>query len=592
VVRPADKHRVTTGALFEDRHTDARMRRTIPQFARLGALSVAVTSPFATDSTRGRLALLGLAVVAVVIAQLVSWRNLVDRLSHDAVFVLLLAYCVLIALAVTVTGDANSPYNLLFVIPTVFTAVFFTGWVRYAIAVAAPLISYAIVGQFLEVPAADQPIHLALFLLVAHFGAAVAGTLREALRANTALHSVLEASTGNPLDADLAGIGIDAALSVAGWDAGGVVVTEGDRIAIPAVRGISPELARLYTERPLESAAAVIVRPVIGGGGTAEFEDLAEFVGADHPLVVEGIVSLAALPVAYHGAVIGALLVGHRQHRRLDDRERDRLVRVCEQLGLALGSAAAYRQETQVAENLRELNRRKDEFLANISHELRTPAATIKLVAATLRSSAARLDADQLAEMYRTLERRSDHLSELIGDLLDEAVADAGETRLAIGPIDWNDAVRRWAEIVTLQTDREVTLSLPPQPVTGAGDAVKLERVVVNLLSNAAKFSPPETAIELELSCGAGLDANIEVAVIDHGIGIAPDQLDRIFDRFHQVDGGSTRVAGGFGLGLSLARHFVEAHGGTLTVKSAPGEGSTFVVRVPRSAASAPRLAG
>jgi signal transduction histidine kinase len=194
--------------------------------------------------------------------------------------------------------------------------------------------------------------------------------------------------------------------------------------------------------------------------------------------------------------------------------------------------------------------------------------------------------------MYGTLERRADHLSELIGDLLDEAVADAGQTRLAIGPIDWNDAVSRWAELVTLQTDRQVTLSLPPTHVTGAGDVVKLERVVVNLLSNAAKFSPPETPIELRLSAGDGEDASIDVAVVDHGIGIAADQLDRIFDRFHQVDGGSTRVAGGFGLGLSLARHFVEAHGGTLTVTSSPGEGSTFLVRVPRSAVAVPQFAG
>lgn len=581
---------MTTEALFEDRHTDARMRRTIPQFARLGALSVAVTAPFATDTTNGRLALLGLAAVAVVIAQLVSIRNLVDRLSHDAVFALLLAYCLLIALAVTVTNDAQSPYAMLYLLPTVFTSVFFVGWTRYAIAVAAPLVNFAVVGQFIDLEPGDQLMGLTLFLLVAHFGAVVASTLREALRANTALHSVLEAASGNPLDADLAGIGVEAALSVAGWDAGGVAIKAGDHLEVPAVRGLSPDLTRYYAERPLEYAAAIIVGPVMEHGTTAELENLAEFVGPGHRLVEDGIVSLAVLPIAYHGAVIGALLVGHRHRRKLDERERDRLIRVTEQLGLALGSAAAYRQETVVAENLRELNRRKDEFLANISHELRTPAATIKLVASTLRSSGDRLPDDQLTEMYNTLERRADHLSQLISDLLDEAVADAGETRLVVGPIDWSEAVTRWADLVTLQTERAITLHLPSQPLTGAGDIVKLERVVVNLLTNAAKFSSPDSPIDLHLS--ATENDGVELAVTDAGIGIASDQLERIFDRFHQVDGGSTRVAGGFGLGLSLARHFVEAHGGRLTVTSEPGAGSRFVVRVPRLPTSFGQMAG
>jgi len=572
---------VSTEALFEDRHTDALMRWTIPQFARLGAASVAVTAPFATPELGRRLFLLGLAASAVVIAQIVAYRDLVSRLSRDVIFCLLLAFCTLIALAVAATRNPDSPYGLLYLIPILFTAVFFTGWTRYATAGAANAINYLIVGQVLHVDAGGQLIRLAMCLLLAHFGAVVAETLREALRANNALHKVLEAASGHPLDGDLARIGTEAALSVANWDAAGVILLAADgKAVLPVVRGLSPQLTAVYTEGPIELESFTAIGPRLPQGVIQQFEDLSKVLPDDNPLRVEGIVSLAVVPIGAGGTVMGALLVGHRSPRRLDERALDRLVWVADQLGLALGSVRAFRRETAVAENLRELNERKDEFLANISHELRTPAATIKLIASTLQRSSHQLDASQLREMFDTLERRSAHLTELISDLLDEAVAGAGETRLSIGPIDWCACIQRWSGHAMAQTGRSIAVHLPETQVTGAGDAAKLERVIVNLLTNAAKFSSPESNIGVYLRALTGF---IEVEVRDTGIGISNDHLEQIFDRFHQVDGGSTRIAGGFGLGLSLARHFVEAHGGTLTVTSEPGEGSVFLVRVPAS---------
>jgi signal transduction histidine kinase len=161
-------------------------------------------------------------------------------------------------------------------------------------------------------------------------------------------------------------------------------------------------------------------------------------------------------------------------------------------------------------------------------------------------------------------------------------VAEAGVTRLTLTSIDWREAVVRWAEIAQLQTGRDITLHVPAGAVIGRGDAVKLERVVANLLSNAAKFSPRGSPITLALRADATW---VEVEVTDEGVGIPAGDVDHIFDRFHQLDAGSTRAAGG--IGLSLVRHFVEAHGGTVTVQSAVGEGSRFTVRVPRTQPSA-----
>ncbi len=570
---------VSNASLFEDPHTDARMRRTIPQFACLGAVAVVVTIPLATPTTSGRLQLLGLAGLAVIVAGVVSWRDLIYRMSRDVILGLLLAYVIIIAFAVVATGDGDSPYRLLYLIPVTFASVFFVGWVRYSLAVAAPLVNFVVVGTFIPVDSSEHVVRLVVFVLLAHFGAVVSETLREALRANRSIHAVLEAASGAPMDSDLTSIGVDAALSVAVWDVGGVMIVNEGNLEGTALRGVSPEVSTYYRTRS-QKLSDSLAAPLADQPTILEFPDLEAAVGTSHPLVGEGIVSVVVIPILYRGGLSGILVLGHRSSRRLDNRERHRLTQVADQLGLALGSAAAYRRQHHVADDLRELNRHKDEFLSNVSHELRTPAATIRLIATTLRQSSHRLDDSQRKEMFETLERRASQLTELIGNLLDEALADAGATRLVLSDIDWVEAVIRWADVAALDSGRPVTLRLPETPIYGHGDAVKLERVVVNLLSNAAKFSDPTAPIELTLMSDG--DGGARIAVTDHGIGIAPEELALVFDRFHQVDGGATRTVGGFGIGLSLAQHFVTAHGGTIEVVSAPGAGSTFTVHLPR----------
>jgi signal transduction histidine kinase len=567
-------------ALFEDRHADARMRRTIPHYARLGAGYVAVTAPFMADDTAGRLGLVALVVVALLTAQVLLWRQLIDRLPRWAVFCTLVMYCGLIAIAATIAGDVSSPYRVLHLLPVSFTAAFFTGRVRYAMAIVANLADLSILGTVHDLSVLDTIARTGAFLLIASFAGDVSDTLREALRSNRALHSVLEATSSDLFGDELAEIGLDAALSVAQWDAGAVVLIEADVLEVAAYRGMSPESAGQYTaaqRRADEGVAATVIEK----GGLVHIPDLEAQYPDGHVLLDEGMRSGAVLPIRHSTEIIGLLVVCHRTVRHLTDREQDRLEKVAEQLGLALGNARAYRREAEVAERLRELNRRKDEFLANISHELRTPAAAIRLVASTLSRSNDRLRDDQRNEMLDTLDRRSTHLCELIDSLLDEVVAEAGATRLALSEVELRDALARWADLTQLQTGRKITLRLPAAPVVASIDVVKMERVVTNLLSNAAKFSTPADEVEL------GLDADddcVRITVTDRGVGISEQALPHIFDRFYQADGGATRSVGGFGIGLSLVHHFVEAHGGTIAVNSVVGEGSTFTVTLPRRA--------
>jgi signal transduction histidine kinase len=572
-------------ALFEDRFTDARMRRTIPRYARLGGTVVAITAPLATGDPDRQMLLLGVGAVALITAGVLRIRDVIDRLPHEGVFGILLMYCVLIGVAAAVDGSAESPYRMFEVLPVTFTAVFFRGRLRYSMPFAATAIEVAVLGPTVgSVDISSTLIRLAILCLVSTFAAEVSDMLREVLRVNKAMHEVLEAASGNPLSADLAGIGLDAALSVVGWDAGGVLLVEDDVLRVVGVRGVSPRVLANYDAEPVRIDEETIAPVVVRTGTIEHVADVAETFGPDHILTREGLVAMAAAPISYHGERIGVLVVAHRTARMLDDRERDRILRVTEQLGLALGNASAYRRETQVAEQLRELNRRKDEFLANVSHELRTPAAVIKMVALTLTAKRDQLAEDQLKDMHETVERRASHLCELIDNLLDEAEAGAGSTRLVVETIEWRDALSHWAEIVKLQSGRDITMRLPTAPVHAVGDRAKLERVVTNLLSNAAKFSMAGTPILLGLSAD---DATVTVQVTDRGVGISEEQLPYIFDRFFQVDGGATRTVGGFGLGLSLVRHFVEAHGGRINVHSALGQGSTFTVTLPRAAAHA-----
>lgn len=566
-------------AFFDDRHTDARMRELISRFARLGSYLTLATAPLVASGTRLALLLLN-AATAFAITVLMDRFRLLDRATHGQLQVLLLMYGGLIANGTALGGGRSGPYLLLQALPLMFAAVFFTGPARYGIAVAIAATHALVLTAYGEPDLGNDLTVLALCLIVAHFGVHVSGVLREALAANNALHSVLVASNDAMATDTLAETGLAAAVSVVGWDAGAVVVRDGDVLRVAAAHGIDDDVREAYAHDPMTVDGASMSAEVVRTGEPRYVRDVAAFLGADHPLARAGIVSMTGVPIRYHGEIVGVLVVDHRTARVPDDRELDRLAQVAEQLGLALGNQRAYRREAQVAEELRELNRRKDAFLATVSHELRTPATTIALAARTLRESNGRLDAADRAYAHDLLVRRSDELTRMIESLLDEALAESDGLRVELAPVDWNDAVGRWAAQASMVTGRQVDVVLPDAPLASMADRAKVERIVANLLSNAAKFSPDGTPISCALSAD---DTAVVLVVSDRGPGVPPALRDRVFDRFHQVDASSRRERGGFGIGLSLVKRFAEAHGGSVTVGDAPGGGAVFTVRLPRA---------
>ncbi|HYP00690.1 MAG TPA: ATP-binding protein [Pyrinomonadaceae bacterium] len=241
-------------------------------------------------------------------------------------------------------------------------------------------------------------------------------------------------------------------------------------------------------------------------------------------------------------------------------------------------------QEQMARADAERANRLKDEFLATASHELRTPLTAIIGWAHMLRKG--NLSEDKAARALETIERNAKSQAQLVEDILDVSRVITGKLRLNIESVDVASVINAAIDSVQLAAESkgiQLKVTLDPSARRVAGDASRLQQVVWNLLSNAIKFTPQGGRVEMRLE-RANSDAQLTVS--DTGCGFSPDFAPYIFDRFRQADGSSTRAHGGLGLGLSIVRHLVELHGGTVQADSGgQGCGATFIIRLPLAAA-------
>jgi CheY-like chemotaxis protein/CHASE3 domain sensor protein len=248
----------------------------------------------------------------------------------------------------------------------------------------------------------------------------------------------------------------------------------------------------------------------------------------------------------------------------------------------------AQEQLRERALELERASRYKSEFLANMSHELRTPLNSSLILAKLLADNAAgNLDEEQV-RFAQTIYAAGNDLLNLINDILDISKVEAGKLELVPEDLALRRVVEglaRTFEPLARQKNLAFTLNVEPDvPLSIHTDRQRLEQILKNLLSNAVKFTD---AGKVSLAVSANADGWIQFAVQDSGIGIAPEQQEKIFDAFHQADGSTARKYGGTGLGLSISRDLTALLGGTLTLTSAPGAGSTFVLSLPRDGAVA-----
>jgi signal transduction histidine kinase len=297
-------------------------------------------------------------------------------------------------------------------------------------------------------------------------------------------------------------------------------------------------------------------------------------------LIESGVRAILAVPMVREGQLIGCLGVTRNRSGDFSVETIDLLRTFATQSALAIQNARLFHEIEDKSRQLEAASRHKSEFLANMSHELRTPLNAVIGFSEVLAEKMFGDVNDKQAEYLQDILESGRHLLSLINDILDLSKIEAGHMELEPADFDLPSAIENALILVRERaTRRGITLGSTIDERVGLirGDERKVKQVLLNLLSNALKFTPEGGRIDLSTALRDGL---AEVSVADTGIGIAPADQEAVFQEFRQV-GAAEKRAEGTGLGLTLAKKFVELHGGRIWVTSAVGAGSTFTFTLP-----------
>ncbi len=298
------------------------------------------------------------------------------------------------------------------------------------------------------------------------------------------------------------------------------------------------------------------------------------------PAGAAGTVAALVVPIRIDERVGGLLYVTNLVPRPFSDRDESVLVGLSDHAAVAIRNARLLATQQAALGEAERANRAKDEFLATLSHELRTPLTAMLGWVRMLRSG--RLNGEQTNAALEVIERNTRLQAQLINDLLDVSRIVAGKLQLDLRPLELVSVVEEALASVKSDADAKgliIEASINPSAGPVLGDRVRLQQIVVNLLSNALKFTPSEGGISVLLD---RVGATARIQVTDTGIGIEPALVPHVFNRFLQADSTSSRKHGGLGLGLAIVRHLAELHGGSVHAESAgPGLGATFTLELP-----------
>jgi len=363
------------------------------------------------------------------------------------------------------------------------------------------------------------------------------------------------------------------------------LVSEGGKIRRLAVAHVEPEkvelahdLGRRYPPDPHSPNGVPAVIRTGESRFIAEISDDMIVAGArdqNHLEILRdlGLKSYLCVPLKGRGTTLGAIsFVAAESGRKYGENDLRLAEDLASRAAIAIENARLYGE-------LKETDRRKDEFLATLAHELRNPLAPIRNALHIMR----RPDTDSEMEIERAMaERQVVHLARLIDDLMDVARISQGKIDLHREIVDLSTIVNQAVETARPQIDERrhrLTVSLPGESIRLDGDPTRLEQVLWNLLNNSAKYTEPGGEITLKVELDGG---EVLLRVRDTGVGIKTQMLPKVFGMFVQVDDHKGHSQGGLGIGLSLVRTLVEMHGGSIVAHSkGPGLGSEFVIRLP-----------
>jgi signal transduction histidine kinase/CHASE1-domain containing sensor protein/CheY-like chemotaxis protein len=305
--------------------------------------------------------------------------------------------------------------------------------------------------------------------------------------------------------------------------------------------------------------------------------NLSVIVGVDNGLRPE---SSLAVPMAVMGRIIGTIEVQSYKHQAYQPEHVTAMSMAANLTAVAIENVRLLKLERTAREAAEESNRLKDEFLATVSHELRTPLTAILGWARLLEDGA--LDASMTQQAVDTIWRNAKAQAQIVDDILDVSRIITGNLYIDLHPIEVAPVVQTAINVVRPTADAKgirIEAQIDNTPAVISGDANRLQQVIWNLLSNAVKFTNSGGRVMVKVTQA---NAAVEISVTDTGQGIAREFMPYVFDRFSQADSTTTRHHGGLGLGLAIARHLVEIHGGTIRAASrGVGEGATFTITLP-----------
>ncbi|MTW03914.1 PAS domain-containing protein [Duganella ginsengisoli] len=374
---------------------------------------------------------------------------------------------------------------------------------------------------------------------------------------------------------------------------------DGDKLTLYTLSGLPRER---FAHFPHPRATSMF-GPSMRGEGVIRIDDVLQDPRYGHNAPYEGVPpghppvrSYLAVPViSRNGDVIGSLFFGHPEPGMFDERTERIINGIAAQAGIAIDNARLYEAAQKAAEERKVLldsersaraeaertSQMKDEFLATLSHELRTPLTAILGWAQVLRRGS-RDEAD-LHKGLQTIERNARAQAQLIEDLLDMSRITSGKVLLDMQLLSPQTVIDAAIETVRPAADAKSITITRDYHATGvvAADPSRLQQIIWNLLSNAIKFTPKGGAVTVH---AGEADGHVAITISDTGIGIRPEFIAHVFERFRQADSTTTRRHGGLGLGLSIVKHLVEQHGGTVAASSGgEGQGASFTVNLPRA---------
>ena len=359
------------------------------------------------------------------------------------------------------------------------------------------------------------------------------------------------------------------------FDRTAIVLAEGGTATVMATAGRGAR--KVFPPGTTRPATGSVLDQVLEGR-TVYREDLGERRFPEDDLLLElGLRSELVAPLLLGARTIGMISVSRREPHAFSAAERELVTLLGRLVATAVQNIRAYEAEHTTVEELRRLSALRADFVSLVSHELRSPMASVIGSARTLQAHWRELGPEQRQAFLGVIADETSRLAALIGDVLDTSRIEAGTFPYSFDDVDLARLVRDTVSAAALGQDEVPIEAAVREPLPHVrGDGERLRQVLTNLIDNAVKFSPAGKEVRVEAYANAAL---VLVHVTDHGPGIASENQRLIFEKFGRVAGGQARP--GTGLGLFIARSIAEAHGGTLDVHSAPARGATFTLSLP-----------